>query len=150
MQRRTRKGLRDERIGGTSEREMAARRDMLQRGGDGARRVISDLNKLRYVPRISSSNDDDSNGDSRGARRWSLQATKGMRTRGVRNMNVIYLRCKGRKTGFPSAETTFELVHCLLLSPRSLKEEARERRVRGLRSTRGPRRVVVKGGTPLR
>jgi len=30
--------------------------------------VISDLNKLRYVPRISSSNDD-SNGDSRGARR---------------------------------------------------------------------------------
>lgn len=40
----------------------------------------------------------------------------GVKTRGVENMNVIYLRYKGRKTSFPSAETTFELVHCLLLS----------------------------------
>jgi len=48
----------------------------------------------------------------------------------VENMNVIYLRYKGRKTGFPSAETTFELVHCLLLlSPlplQLLKEKERE------------------------
>lgn len=98
---------------------------MLQRG-DGARRVISDLNKLRYVPRISSSNDD-SNGDSpEGScyRRW------GMRTRGVENMNVIYLRYKGRKTGFPSAETTFELVHCLLLHP-SVTQGERERKEGG-------------------
>lgn len=65
-------------------------------------------------------------------------------------MNVIYLRYKGRKTGFPSVETTFELVHCLLLSSRLLKEEAREGEIRGLGSTRGPKRVVVKGGTPLR
>lgn len=43
-------------------------------------------------------------------------------------MNVIYLRYKGRKTGFPSAETTFELVHCLLLPPSVIQgERERER-----------------------
>lgn len=46
--------------------------------------------------------------------------------RGVENMNVIYLRYKGRKTGFPPAETTFELVHCLLL-PLLVTQEERER-----------------------
>jgi len=50
-----------------------------------------------------------------------------VRTRGVENMNVIYLRYKGRKTGFPSAETTFQVVHCLLLPSRWFKEEEREK-----------------------
>lgn len=73
-----------------------------------------------------------------------------MRTRGVENMNVIYLRYKGRKTGFPSAETTFELVHCLLLHPLVTQGERERKGERRIGSTRGPRRVVVKGGTPLR
>lgn len=41
-------------------------------------------------------------------------------------MNVIYLRYKGRETGFPPPETTFELVHCLLPSFRLFKERKRE------------------------
>lgn len=41
-------------------------------------------------------------------------------------MNVIYLRYKGRKTGFPWVETTFELVHCLLLSS-SVAQGGKER-----------------------
>lgn len=75
-----------------------------------------------------------------------------MRTRGAENMNVIYLRYKGRKTGFPSAETTFELAHCLLLPPppRFGSRRKREKEERRMGSTWGPRRVVVKGGTPLR
>lgn len=44
-------------------------------------------------------------------------------------MNVIYLRYKGRETGFPPAETTFELVHCLLPSSGcSRKTRKREKR----------------------
>lgn len=45
------------------------------------------------------------------------------RARGVENTNVIYLRYKGRETDFPPAETTFELVHCLLPSTGLLEKE---------------------------
>jgi len=114
--------------GSRSKRERWGRRDMLQRGGDGVRRVISDLNKLRYVPRYEPRLPTTIRTGTRAVPGGSCSRAMGVRTRGVENMNVIYLRYKGRKTGFPSAETTFELIHCLLLSPRWLKEEERERR----------------------
>lgn len=62
-------------------------------------------------------------------------------------MNVIYLRYKGRETGFPPAETTFELVHCLLPSPpppppsclSKKREGGRERRIGDTRVRSEPR-----------
>lgn len=55
-------------------------------------------------------------GDSRDARRWLAASVGEKYARGMENMNVIYLRSKGRETGLPVVETTFQLVHCLLLS----------------------------------
>lgn len=89
------------------------------------RRVISDLNKLRYIPGTSSTSADDSNGDSRAAAPGGGQSPRGVGrgagARGARNMNVIYLRYKVRETGFPprlklrlnSSTVSFHHADCL-------------------------------------
>jgi len=69
-------------------------------------------------------------------------------TRGMENMNVIYLRSKVRETDLPSAETTFQLIHRLLLSLPSLGclrkkgEKVRERNG-STRSLRGRAKGVI-------